>query len=303
MTKSFPTTISRGALLAAALAVTALTACTSSTSTQASPTGATAQSQTASPTPTTASTSASPSPTLSASPRPSVTTTSASPSPSATPTTTRTPAQTVREVVWNSAKLPIMCGGAVEMVQLKNGGGKTKDGLVVEFLDVTYGSAAGTDVAVVQLDCVGAHPGPVDAPVFRSGATGPEFLGFATMSLDRFDSAAVTKDGIVIHGVGYSDKAAGCCPDLSTTMTSTVRGNAVALQERDTAPLKGAKPGTECDVITQLDAQAADLAKQSRGHAATQSAPALAKVTTAVAAQRAQAFINVVRSQLQRGCP
>ncbi len=200
-----------------------------------------------------------------------------------------------------------MCGGAVELVQLEKGAGTMKDGLAVEYLDVTFGSATADPVdslAVIELDCVGAHPGPVDAPVFRSGRKGPEFLGFATMSLDRFGSAGISKRGIVIHGIGYSDTAAGCCPDLAATMVSTVHGNTVGLQERDTAPLsKKRKPGSECSILADMSMQQADLAKQTKGHAATQGAVVLAKLTTAVAAQRAQQFLAVLGSQLQRGCP
>ncbi|MDQ1727731.1 MAG: hypothetical protein QOK14_1776 [Frankiaceae bacterium] len=273
----------------------ALTACThQSAATPVATLTPTASASTPTPTPTSAT--------------PTPTTTSPSPSPSTSSATpTAPPARTVQDVDWKNARLPIMCGGPVELVQLTKGAGKSTDGLVVEFLDVTFGSVTSDpvdNIAVVQLDCIGAHPGPVDAPVFRSGSAGPEFLGFATMSLDKFRSAAISKGGIVIHGIGSSDTAAGCCPDLATTMISSVRGDAVAFQERDTAPLsKSHKPGTECDVLDQIDAQSAELAKQTKGHAPTHTAVVLAKLTTAVAAERAEDLLTVLRSQLQRGCP
>jgi hypothetical protein len=199
-----------------------------------------------------------------------------------------------------------MCGGAVEMVQLTKGRGTMKDGLLVEYLDTSIGSVTAdpvANIAVVELDCIGAHPGPVDAPVFRSGAAGPEFLGFATMSLDRFVGAGVSAKGIVVTGTGYSDKAAGCCPDLRTTTISTVRGGVVELQERQTTPLKGHTAGTQCAVLQDIAPQSTALAKQTQGHAVPSGAVRLSALTPAVAADRARHFLDVLRSQLQRGCP
>ena len=299
-------------------ALAALTACTTNppqpsaaaTSSAATP-GLTA-SDTATPPPTPPPTPTDSATAVTASP----TDTSASPTPSPTPTPTSSPTPTprtgpgrpqpVQDVAWDSARLPVMCGGAVEMVQLKKGAGKLKDGLTVEYLDVTFGSVTSDparNIAVVELDCVGAHPGPVDAPVFRSGPNGPEFLGFATMSLDRFGSAVVSQRGVVIHGVGYSDKAAGCCPDLAATMISSVLAGGLALQERDTVPLPKSKPGTQCQVLVEVAAQSDALAKQTRGQPTSHAAVALGQLTPAVAARHAQQFLDVLRAQLQRGCP
>jgi hypothetical protein len=200
-----------------------------------------------------------------------------------------------------------MCGGPVEMVQLTKGRGATKDGLVVEYLDTAIGSVTAdpvANIAVIELDCIGAHPGSVDAPVFRSAAGGPEFLGWATMSLDRFVGATVSAKGIVVRGDGYSDKAAGCCADLRTTMISTVRGGAVELQERETSPLvKGHTVGGQCSVLQDIGPQSTALSKQTKGHALPAGAVHLAALTPAVAADRARHFLDVLRAQLQRGCP
>lgn len=260
-------------------------------------------------------TTAAPSTTLTTSPPPSPTSTSATPTPSPSPspsTSSAAPvAETVQDVSWDDERLPVLCGGRAELVQLSGGTGKTKDGLTVGFLDVTFGSVSGDpveNIAVVQLECVGAHPGPVDAPVFRSGAQGPEFLGFATMSLDRFGSAEVSAEGIVVRGTGFSDTAPGCCPDLDATMTSAVVRDAVVLQERDTEPIKGAKPGDECDIFPQIDAQADDLRAQAKGKeptsaAAVGAAVPLSKLTAPAVAARALFFLGRVGDIARRGCP
>jgi hypothetical protein len=287
-------------LAACALAAAGLTACTTSAGPSAATSSATDRS-TAVPSPTLTTDTPTPSAT-SASPTPTPTT----PSPTPTASPTGPPAQTVQDVAWDNARLPVMCGGPVEMVQLKKGAGKTTLGLVVEYLDVTFGSVTSNpvdNIAVVQLDCIGAHPGPVDAPVFRSGPGGAEFLGFATMSLDRFGSASVSTHGIVIHGTGFSDTAAGCCPDLAATMISSITAGGLALQERSTVPLGKAKPGSQCKTLNDIAAQSSDLAKQTRGHVPVHTGVVLAKVTPAIAAQRAQSFLDVLSAQLQRGCP
>ena len=307
MTKIFGFPAPASAAVAAALAL-ALTACTPSTpGPQATTSGATSPAPTAPTTTEPVSPTATPTPTPPPPASPTATPTAGptpTASPSPTPTPSGPPAQTVHDVAWDNARLPVMCGGPVEMVQLRKGAGKTKDGLVVEFLDVTFGTIGSDGLAVVQLDCIGAHPGPVDAPVFRSGSGGAEFLGFATMSLDRFGSAAITKRGIVITGTGFSDAAAGCCPDLATTMISTPSRQALSLQERDTVPLKRkTQSASQCKVLTDTAAQSAQLAAQTRGHTPVRAGVPLAKVNPAVAAQRAQEFLDVLRSQLQRGCP
>lgn len=150
----------------------------------------------------------------------------------------------LRAFHWSSARYPSTCFGGSAGVTVHHGVAHGPGGFLRMSVSApTFGTVAGTPVAVVTYRCIGANAGPDTALVYTWSHGRRTLLATLLVGEDVYvHRVSVSSDGLRISGVGYRPGTPQCCPDLAVTYRFRWVGGRPVRVATSRSPLPSAPP-------------------------------------------------------------